>query len=110
MALFRVYGLRDGDAAASIVVECDSEAVARNAAVREGFVNTTRIELVEGTPDEGVVKPKRFSRGSRPRDLTKLDRQPVWTIAKGVFVGLALWTGFMIAVAWVLGVLETITG
>jgi len=110
MPVFRVYGLRSGEDQGSILVECASEAVARNAAIREGFINTTSVELVEGEVDEDPVRPVRLSRRlpSKP-DLTKFDRQPVWVIAQGVFWGLMLWAGFTLMLFFLLRGLDSAT-
>ena len=106
MAIFRVYGFRAPGESESILVECDSEAVARNAAIREGFTNTTKVELVEGQVGEDVTRVPRLNPGRGPADLTKFQRQPVWTIAQGVFVGLAMWTLFMTILAAVFSYLD----
>jgi len=50
-------------------------------------------DVPEGVPILGA--PRRRARPLRERDLLT---RPVWTIARGVFVGLLLWTVFAIAV------------
>ncbi|MEM1186057.1 MAG: hypothetical protein AAGI53_13790 [Planctomycetota bacterium] len=111
MPLFRVFGLRDEDTESSVLIECASEAVARNAAVREGFINTTRVELVEGDVDEDPVRPVRLNPMSPSKpDLTKFDRRPVWVIAQGVFWGLMLWAGFTLTVYLLLLGLDSVFG
>ena len=106
MVIFRVHGFRGSEGETSILVECSSEAVARNAAVREGFTNTTKVELIEGEAEGDVVSVPRFTAGSRSEDLSKFQRQPVWTIAKGVFFGLLMWTAFTMALYVVLQVID----
>jgi hypothetical protein len=99
MSIFRVHGLDEQGEPRSIFVEAASEAVARNTAVREGLINTTRVELVEGDPDGDVVTA-RPSRAFRDRVEDKLRDKPVLTIAQGVFLGLLMWTVFVIVLGF----------
>jgi hypothetical protein len=99
MAIYRVFGTGPGGATGSFDIRAESEAAARNLAVREGLVNTTRVELVEGehSPDDRSMQAPRLMRhDSRDRQR----EAPVWTIAKGVCLGLLLWT-VVCVVAWV---------
>jgi len=112
MAVFRVYGFRVPGGTSSILIECDSEAVARNQAVREGFTNTTKVELVEGDPGEVDVRvPRRAIQiGRRAPGEDKLRTQPILTIALGVFCGLFLWTLFLFVAMFVLRLLDVAIG
>ncbi|MDX9910329.1 MAG: hypothetical protein RBS39_00715 [Phycisphaerales bacterium] len=106
MAIFRVSGYNAQGEVASIVVEAASEAVARSEAVRQGLVNTTRVDVLSIAPDEDAVVrvPRPTHATRRPAAYDPLRDAPVWTIAKGVFLGLLLWAIFVFAL-WLMFVI-----
>ena len=56
MAIFRVSGYNANGEVASIVVEAASEAVARSEAVRQGLVNTTRVDVLNIARAEAGIR------------------------------------------------------
>lgn len=97
MPIFRVHGVDENGNPASVDVECSSEAVARNTAIRRGLVNTERVEIVGADEAREVFRPAPPTR-IRLAPVS-LDSNSVLTIAAGVFLGLLAWTVFSFLVA-----------
>jgi hypothetical protein len=90
--IFRIHGIRGDGSEATVDVECDSEAVARNEAVRHGLVNTTSVEMLEPVDDE--------SDGHRPvlpRPLPSRRRGTHWGVAKAFELGFGFGLGLALA-------------
>jgi len=97
MPIFRVHGSNAKGGQTHVDVECASEAVARNTAIRHGLVNTERVEIVGEDRTSEVVHP---APSMRIRLVpVSLDSNSVLTIAAGVFLGLLAWTVFSFVVA-----------
>lgn len=107
--LFRVHGVDHKGTETSVVIECDSEATARNQAISAGLINTTRVEEAGGEPP--TTWPPRLKRSPQtPIEriaASKLIKNPISTIASGVFLGLLAWGIFSIVVYGLLALVFT---
>jgi len=98
--IFRVFGKRGDGSETSVDIECDSEAVARNEAVRFGLVNTTRVEVVapEAATENEVRTPRAARhRESWPRPVLPRQRGTHWGIGKAFELGFGFGLGLAAA-------------
>lgn len=119
MNLRRIYKVTGDDANGgerTVYIESASEAVARNAAIRVGLVNTRELQVVtrdEINAAETIIDAARLlSSPDRAaptplRDLkdSKLFTNPVGTIAWGMFFGWLMIVVFSLVVAFILNLL-----
>ena len=103
-----IYECRGAGDERTVYIRAESEAAARNAAVREGLNVRSVEQQFNATVPKGadlidaVPKPR--------AGVDQLREAPVWTIAKGVFLGLLLWTVFAAAVALILRLFASVFG
>ena len=91
--IFRVHGKRGDGSEATVDIECDSEAVARNEAVRHGLVNTSSVEVVEPDDEDDVTAPQAFM----PRPLPIRNRGTHWGASKAFEIGFGFGLGLAAA-------------
>ena len=93
--IFRVHGKRGDGSEATVDIECDSEAVARNEAVRHGLVNTSSVEVVEPADEDDVTAPQAFM----PRPIPRRHRGAHIGVARAFEIGFGFGLGLAAASA-----------
>ncbi|USN98227.1 MAG: hypothetical protein H6810_08550 [Phycisphaeraceae bacterium] len=101
MSIFRVHGIDQRGETTRFDVECGSESAARKVAVRHGIEYIARVEATDADHAIDVIHPE--VRVESRHSHRKLDRNPVMTIAAGVFLGLLMWTLFVALLAMTFG-------
>ncbi len=106
--VYRVTGVDGytGDAR-DLYVRAGSLAEALRCAAGRGVTGATGQHVDESEVPFGISV---ILANAAPEPVSDLQAAPVWTIAKGVFVGLLLWSIFCIAITIVLVFLGVIAG
>ena len=100
--IFRVHGVRSNGSQTFVDIECGSEAVARNAAVREGLVNTTSIETIGAETAHNPVRPRVMASSSTGNPL-QVEFSAGSAFKLGFFFALGLISAsFVVSLAWLL--------
>ena len=95
--IYRVQGTRADGSESFVDVECRSEAVARNVAVRNGIVNTSGVEVISRDLAVDPFRPARTTRSAGQQIFAEHSVSGAAAFKAGFFLTLGILVALFIA-------------